>query len=262
MVITAGATGDWRGKCEFHDRAEYRQRAYASLVIADQMVKVTQEATSLPVDCSYTREREECLGSRIGDERKLCVGDCACRVVSGSPPATHLGFRLRAQLAGSGNGTVTFSISSNTGAPRTGTLTIAGPDGDGHADGSDLVLLFGQSIRACPFLRLVRRGTSVSVTASTGCPWTAATTVAWISIASGSSGTANGTVTFTVAANAGAARTGTLTVANQTVTVNQAAAPCSYSVTPTNVSIEPAGGTGIRFRCPRRLVVHGRPPAT
>jgi hypothetical protein len=49
---------------------------------------------------------------------------------------------------------------------------------------------------------------------------------------------------FTVAANAGAARTGTLTVANQTVTVNQAAAPCSYSVTPTNVSIEPAGGTG------------------
>jgi hypothetical protein len=45
--------------------------------------------------------------------------------------------------------------------------------------------------------------------------------VSWISITSGPGGVDSGTVTFTVATNTGATRTGTLTIAGQTVTVNQ-----------------------------------------
>ena len=47
---------------------------------------------------------------------------------------------------------------------------------------------------------------------------------------SGASGSGNGSVAFTVAANAGGARTGTITVAGQTFTVTQAAAvvSCTY----------------------------------
>jgi len=48
----------------------------------------------------------------------------------------------------------------------------------------------------------------------------------------------------TVTPNTGDVRTGTLTVANRTVTVNQAAAPCAYSVAPTSVSISATGGAG------------------
>jgi uncharacterized protein (TIGR03437 family) len=47
--------------------------------------------------------------------------------------------------------------------------------------------------------------------------------VPWITITSGASGTGSGAVSYTVAANSGAARTATITVASQIHTVNQAA---------------------------------------
>ena len=68
-------------------------------------------------------------------------------------------------------------------------------------------------------------------------------TRAWISVTSGSSGTGNGTVSYTVAANTATnARTGTLTIAGQTVTVTQAGA-CNYTVAPTTQSVLAAGGS-------------------
>ncbi len=74
---------------------------------------------------------------------------------------------------------------------------------------------------------------SVSVTASSGCSWTAASNVSWITITSGSSGTGSGTVAFTVAANTGTSqRTGTMTIAGLTFTVTQSAPVCAYSLSP------------------------------
>ena len=54
-------------------------------------------------------------------------------------------------------------------------------------------------------------------------------TPAWITVTSGSSGTGNGTVSYTVAANTSTtSRTGTLTIAGLTATVTQAGA-CTYT---------------------------------
>lgn len=64
---------------------------------------------------------------------------------------------------------------------------------------------------------------SVSVTAGTGCSWTANSGANWITITSGSSGTASGSVYYTVAPNPGAARSGSVTIAGQTFTVYQGA---------------------------------------
>jgi hypothetical protein len=63
----------------------------------------------------------------------------------------------------------------------------------------------------------------VTVTASNGCVWTVANTTPWITILSGASGDGSGTVSYAVAAYTGKPkkRTGTLTVAGQTVTVRQ-----------------------------------------
>ena len=44
----------------------------------------------------------------------------------------------------------------------------------------------------------------------------------WIALVSGANGNGAGAVTFSVAANTGTARTGTLTIAGQTFTVTQA----------------------------------------
>lgn len=64
---------------------------------------------------------------------------------------------------------------------------------------------------------------SVTVTATAGCGWTAVSNATFITITAGSSGTGNGTVNYSVAANAGTtSRTGTLTIAGLTFTVTQA----------------------------------------
>lgn len=65
---------------------------------------------------------------------------------------------------------------------------------------------------------------SVAVTASaSSCAWSATSSVSWAAITS-ASGLGSSTVTFSVAANTGAARTGYLTVAGQTFTVTQSGA--------------------------------------
>jgi uncharacterized repeat protein (TIGR01451 family) len=63
---------------------------------------------------------------------------------------------------------------------------------------------------------------SVNVIASSGCAWTASSNAGFLSIGSGTPGTGNGTVSYQVTANSGAARSGTLTIAGQTFTVMQA----------------------------------------
>jgi hypothetical protein len=64
---------------------------------------------------------------------------------------------------------------------------------------------------------------NVSVTASSSnCSWNAISNDSWITITSGSSGTGNGTVSYSVSANSSTSlRTGTMTIAGQTFTVTQ-----------------------------------------
>jgi hypothetical protein len=82
----------------------------------------------------------------------------------------------------------------------------------------------------------------LSVSTGTSCSWTAVSNVSWITISSGASGSGIGAVNYVVAANATTAvRTGTVTVAGQTVTFTQAAGSCTYTVTPTTVAA-PANG--------------------
>ncbi len=75
----------------------------------------------------------------------------------------------------------------------------------------------------------------VDITTQTGCGWIAgvsASNSSWITVASGSSGSGNGTVTFQVSANNNAqARTGTVTIAGLTYTViQQGASVNSYNL--------------------------------
>jgi hypothetical protein len=84
---------------------------------------------------------------------------------------------------------------------------------------------------------------SVNITASsTACNWTATSNATWISISSGASGTGNGAIYYAVAANTETVtRTGTMTIAGQTVTVTQEGPSCSFLV---KQSFPASGGTG------------------
>ncbi|MBS1795850.1 MAG: VCBS repeat-containing protein [Acidobacteria bacterium] len=73
---------------------------------------------------------------------------------------------------------------------------------------------------------------NVNVSAVASCAWTAASNSAFLTVTSGASGSGNGTVAVMIAANTGAARNGTLTIAGQTYTINQAAGPACPSAQP------------------------------
>src|SRR6266550_3865028 len=84
---------------------------------------------------------------------------------------------------------------------------------------------------------------TVGVTTQGGCGWTAVSNAGFITITGGASGSGNGMVSYSVAANTGAARSGTITAAGQTFTVNQSSG-CTYSILPTSTSVGAAGGNG------------------
>jgi hypothetical protein len=65
---------------------------------------------------------------------------------------------------------------------------------------------------------------SIVITTGAGCPWIVTGTPSWISIPYASTGTGNWTVTYQVAATSGAARSGTITIAGLSFTVEQASA--------------------------------------
>ena len=69
---------------------------------------------------------------------------------------------------------------------------------------------------------------SVGVTAPAGCSWTASTSAGWVHITS-SSGTGSGTFYYSVDANSGVARSGTIAVQGQTLTVNQSGSDTSLA---------------------------------
>lgn len=65
---------------------------------------------------------------------------------------------------------------------------------------------------------------SLAVTADAGCAWTAVSNDAWVTVTGGASGTGNGTVSYSVAANAATERVGTVTIYDETFTVTQMSA--------------------------------------
>lgn len=82
---------------------------------------------------------------------------------------------------------------------------------------------------------------TISIITGTQCSWTATSAVSWITIGSGASGTGMGATTILIQQNSTAgSRTGTVTVAGQTVSITQGAGSCTYSVTPTSFSVDAA----------------------
>jgi hypothetical protein len=82
----------------------------------------------------------------------------------------------------------------------------------------------------------------VSVTAPAGCFWQARSQAPWISTLG--SGGGSGSVGYYVAANTGGPRSGSIDIAGQAFTITQAAAPCTYSISPGHAAFPSGGGSG------------------
>jgi uncharacterized repeat protein (TIGR01451 family) len=86
---------------------------------------------------------------------------------------------------------------------------------------------------------------TVQVTLITNCPWAAQSNAAWITINPPAGGTGNGSLTYQVGPNnTGQPRSGTMTIAGQTFTVNQTTTPCQFTLNPSSAAYVAAGGNG------------------
>ncbi|HYK17747.1 MAG TPA: BACON domain-containing carbohydrate-binding protein [Bryobacteraceae bacterium] len=84
---------------------------------------------------------------------------------------------------------------------------------------------------------------SFNVTTQTDCAWSAATSNGWITLASPSSGTGSGKVSFTAAANhTKSVRNGAITVGGVTETISEAAGSASHSLNQTSANVAASGG--------------------
>ncbi len=94
-------------------------------------------------------------------------------------------------------------------------------------------------------------GGSGSVQVSGSGAWSVVNNNTWIHITSGGSGSGNSTVQYTVDANAGAARTGVLTIAGQTFSVIQDGQAAGLTLSPTSQTLPAAGGVyGVSVTAP------------
>ena len=124
--------------------------------------------------------------------------------------------------SGGGNSVVNFSIAPNNGPPRTGTIEVS----NGIASRSFNV----QQASGCPFsvgqstvnFRAIGGTGNVSVSADGSCGWQGSTSASWIQITSQQQN-GNGSLVFNVQPNPSrAARTATINLGTQIITVNQA----------------------------------------
>jgi Viral BACON domain/Putative binding domain, N-terminal len=149
--------------------------------------------------------------------------------------------------AGSGPGSVAYSVAANAATEsRSGTLTIGG-----HAHA---VAQLGRQPDVCTYELSPATATvssdggsgTFAVSARGDCAWTATSNAGWLVISSGSQGSGNGTVSYTVGRHSDPPeRTAAIAVADKTFSVRQSGAvsACDYSVAPVTFNPCMPGGT-------------------
>lgn len=150
--------------------------------------------------------------TRAGTQWTATSGETWIRVTSGA--------------TGTGNGTVTVAVDPNSGAPRSGTVYVAGQKHTIHQDGTAAGTTAGCNYLIQPASASAPAGGGsgiIQVITAPNCAWTAEKASGWLTIRSGASGTGNGAVSWAAAANtSGDPRSAALVIAGQSVAINQA----------------------------------------
>ena len=237
ITITAGG-GSGNGTVAFTVAANTGPTRNGAISVGGRNVAITQTGTGTGT-CAYTVNPATVSVPVAGSTGvTLTVASPAGCVWAPTTSVTWLA--ITSPASGSGNGTVTFTVAANTGASRTGTVTIAEQSVTVNQAGN---CSFTVNPETATIGATGGTGPTLNVTTTSTCTWAASSSVPWLSIASGASGTGHGSVTFTAAANTGPERSGVLTVAGVTVNVRQDAG-CSYTVAPLTASLSSNGGTG------------------
>jgi phage tail protein X len=236
ITVTGGSNVTGNGTVSFTAAANTGAARSGSILIAGENVTVSQPAV---VTCSYDvtpNSRSMPVGGGNSTFSVATTSGCTWTAVSQTGWIT-----VTSGSSGSGNGTVNFSAAANTGPARSGSFLIAGETVTvSQPSGTTCSYNVTPTSRSMP----VGGGSSTfSVATTSGCVWTADSEVGWITVTSGGSGSGNGTVGFTAAANTGPSRTGTINIAGRDVSVTQpSGGTCTYTISPLTPAVGASGG--------------------
>jgi len=199
-----------------------------------------------PTPCAYMATptfRHFGFQASWDEVRVSTESNCGWTAVSNSSWITITG-----GSSGNSNGVVSYAVTQNTGSFRTGTILVAGRIVTIEQEAAPVVTpcTYVVSPTSQNFAYTGGNG-GVSVSTQSGCSWTAVSNASWITITGGASGVGNGSVSYSVVANTGVARTGTMTIGGQTVTVTEEAVPvstCTFAVQETPQNFTYQGGNG------------------
>ncbi|MGE3178769.1 MAG: BACON domain-containing carbohydrate-binding protein [Vicinamibacterales bacterium] len=236
VTLTGRSSGQGPGSAEFRVAANPETATReARIAVNDTEVRLVQMAA-----CRFSVEPAGLQVDSGGGTRTL--------VVSAGPGCTWTTASLADWIVVSQGGTasqdVTVTIAPNHGAPRRGSVVVA--------DRTVEVAQGGVAAPPCVYTveptgqSVGNTGgrTEVRVTTGPTCAWTARALVPWIRVASGTSGTGPGAVALDVEAGGVSPRSGTVQIAGVTVTVTQAPAECTTTLSSTLESLPAAGGEG------------------
>ena len=210
-------SGQGSGQVAFRAAANPQASAReGEIVVNDARARITQQASP----CQYAlNPGSRDVSSEAGSGSFEVVAQAGCAWTASS---TASWISITGNANGSGNGAVSYSVQANTGAPRSGRITVADQAFVINQESGIVTCNYTLSSSSVSVSAGGSSG-SVNVTADGSCSWTATSNVAWIAVTGGATGSGNGSVSYSVQANTGAARSGTISIAGQTFTVNQGA---------------------------------------
>ena len=231
IALTDGATGNGPGVVAVQVAATNGPARTGTVTVAGRTVTVTQSP-----GCSFTLDTLSYSAPAAGSTSANTVHAAAgCAWTAASSVDWIV---VTSGQSGNGTGEVRFSVAGNAGPPRSGGIRIAGQT-------MTITQASGCAVTVSPASVSVGAAASsntIQVASAQGCAWSATTATPWIALGEGASGSGNGQVPFAVAANAGPARQGTISVGGHTVTVAQASG-CAYAATPSSQDVAASGGT-------------------
>ncbi|PGH40034.1 MAG: hypothetical protein CRN43_05440, partial [Candidatus Nephrothrix sp. EaCA] len=226
------SSGNGNGTLTYSLTRNTGERRTGSILIGGQTYTVTQAAAP---SCTYSLSPSSAEFSAEASNGTVNVTtgeSCTWSAVASSAAAWITNV---SPSSGNGNGTVTYSLTRNTGERRTGSILIGGQTYT-VTQAAAPSCTYSLSPSSAEATGEVSNGT-VNVTTGESCTWSAvaSSSAAWITNVSPSSGNGNGTVTYSLTRNTGERRTGSILIGGQTYTVTQAAAPsCTYSLSPSS----------------------------
>ena len=218
ITVVSVASGSGDGK------VKYKLAENTGTSMRSGNIKV--KCGSITRTCTITQDKPLLSGGKISMSRsyeKTAQADCYFSVTCSKSPWTAVSsaswVTLKADSAsGTGGGKVTYNVAANSGPQRTATITVTSRGLSRictitQKAGGEATLTIGGGKTSMSRGYSCEAKTAESFSVACNGSWTATASESWITVASGASGSGNGTVKYNLAENTDASmRSGTIKV--------------------------------------------------